>query len=182
MTCEMRSTSRPRAATSVAIRMSILPSLSRATVCSRCALLHVAVQRGGGEAARFEALREIDGLDLGAHEHQHGVELLGLEQARERVELVQAADQPVTLADLRRGFAARLARDLARLAHVRLRDAADGVRQRRGEQRHLLLGRRLLEQAFDVVDEAHLQHLVAFVEHEELELAQSRARRSSRDR
>ena len=83
---------------------------------------------------------------------------------------MQAADQPVTLADLRRGFAARLHGDLARVAHVGLRDAADGVRQRGGEQRHLLLGRRLLEQAFDVVDEAHLQHLVAFVEHEELEL------------
>ena len=44
------------------------------------ALLHVAVQRGRGEAARLEALRELDGLDLGAHEHQHGVELLGFEQ------------------------------------------------------------------------------------------------------
>ena len=134
------------------------------------ALFHVAVQRGGREAARFEALREIDGFDLGAHEHEHGVEAFGFEHARERVELVQAADHPVTLADLRRGFATRLHADLARIAHVRLRDAADGMRQRRGEQRHLLVFRRLLEQEFDVVDEAHLQHLVAFVEHEELEV------------
>ena len=49
---------------------------------------------------------EVDGLEFRAHEHEHGIEALGLEHARERVQLVQAAHHPVTLADLRRGFAA----------------------------------------------------------------------------
>ena len=116
--------------------------------------------------------REIDSFDLRAHEHEDRVELLGLEQARERVELVQAADQPVALADLERGGAARLDRDLARIAHVGLRDATDGVRQGRGEQSHLLVRRRLREQRFDRVGKPHLQHLVAFVEDEGLQLVE----------
>jgi len=52
---------------------------------------------------------------------------------------------------------------------VGLRDAADGVGQGGGEQGHLFIRRRLLEQEFDVVDKPHLQHLVALIEHEELE-------------
>ena len=34
------------------------------------------------EAARLEALREIDGFDLGAHEHQHGVEAFSASSTR----------------------------------------------------------------------------------------------------
>ena len=50
-----------------------------------------------------------------------------------------------------------------------LRDAADLGRHGRGEQRDLPLLRRLLEDPFDVVDEAHAQHLVGLVEHDVLE-------------
>ena len=48
-------------------------------------------------------------------------------------------------------------------------DAADHVRHRRREQRGLALGRGVLEDPLDVVDEAHAQHLVGLVEHDGLE-------------
>ena len=48
-----------------------------------------------------------------------------------------------------------------------------GGRHGRGEQRDLPLLRRLLEDPFDVVDEAHAQHLVGFVEHDVLERARA---------
>ncbi len=53
-----------------------------------------------------------------------------------------------------------------RIAHVLLRDATDCRGHGRREQGDLPLGRRLLEDPLDVVDEAHLEHLVALVEHQ----------------
>ncbi len=47
-----------------------------------------------------------------------------------------------------------------------------GVRHGRREQRHLALGRRLLQHRLDVVDEAHAQHLVGFVEHQRAQRGQ----------
>src|SRR3546814_7256813 len=66
-------------------------------------LLHVAVQRGGVEAACRQLVGQLDRLGLGAHEDQHAVEGFRLEDAGQRVELVHAGDQPVALADIGRG-------------------------------------------------------------------------------
>ena len=57
-------------------------------------------------------------------------------------------------------------RDLDRIAQVRVGDAPDRRRHGRRKQRDLARRRGLLEHGFDVVDEAHAQHLVGFVEHE----------------
>ena len=129
-------------------------------------LLHVAVQRRGSEAPRLESLGQLDGRLLGAREHEHAVEGLRLEDARQRVELVHAAHDPVALPDVGGGAGLAGDRDLDRLAQVLLGDAADRGRQRRREQGDLPGGRCLLEDPLDVVDEAHLQHLVGFVEHD----------------
>ena len=48
-----------------------------------------------------------------------------------------------------------------------LRDAANWRRNCRREQRHLALRRRLLEDAFDRIDEAHSQHLIGLVQHQQ---------------
>ena len=65
-------------------------------------LQDVAIERRGREAARLELLGEFDRRLLGAREHQHRVERLDLEDARQRVELVHAGDHPVALADVGR--------------------------------------------------------------------------------
>ena len=45
-------------------------------------------------------------------------------------------------------------------------DRRDARRQRGGEQRGLPFGRRGVENRFDVLGEAHVEHLVGFVEHD----------------
>jgi hypothetical protein len=82
-------------------------------------------------------LGQLLGGQLGAREHDHRVERLGLEDAGQRVELVHAADQPVALADVRRGRGLALDGDLHRIAQVGLGDAPDLRRHGRREQRHL---------------------------------------------
>jgi hypothetical protein len=74
----------------------------------------------------------------------------------------------VGLLDVRRG--ARLARDgdLDRVRQVGLGDRADGRRHGRGEEGDLAALGRLAEDLLDVLREAHAQHLVGLVEHEEL--------------
>ena len=83
--------------------MSNLPGLQSRNRAFALLLRHVAVERCGGKSARLELLRELDGGLLGAGEDQHAIERLGLEDARQRIELVHAADQPVALADIGRG-------------------------------------------------------------------------------
>ena len=130
-----------------------------------CGLVHVAVERGAREAARLDPLREFRGRDLGAHEDQHRVEVLHFEDAGQRIELVHAADLPVALRHGRDRCSARLAADLDQLAGVPARDGADRIGHGGREQRDLLFRRRLLQDPLDIVDEAHAQHLVGFIEH-----------------
>src|SRR3546814_7577078 len=50
-------------------------------------LLHVAVQRGGVEAACRQLVGQLDRLGLGAHEDQHAVEGFSLEEDRKSTRL-----------------------------------------------------------------------------------------------
>ncbi|OIQ71701.1 hypothetical protein GALL_466790 [mine drainage metagenome] len=129
-------------------------------------LLHVAVERGGRKATRGELVGQLLGAELGAREHDHRFEVLDFEDARQRVELVQSTDHPAALLHLHRGRRARLDRDFARVAQMAVGDGADRRRHRRRKQRDLALRRRALQHRLDVVDEAHAQHFVGFVEHQ----------------
>src|SRR3546814_4762650 len=97
-------------------------------------LLDVAVDGGGGQAACGQLFGQLLGAELGPREHQHPVVGLGLENAGQRVELVDPADHPVALADVARGGGRRLDRDLHRVLQVGLRDALDLRRHRRSEE------------------------------------------------
>ena len=130
-------------------------------------LRDVAVDGGGGEAAGAQLLGELLGLVLGAHEHDHRLELLDLQHAGEGVELVAVRGHQEALADVVRGARLRLDRDFLRVVEVLLRQAADRGRHGRGEQGDLLLGGGVGEDALDVFLEAHVQHLVGFVEDQE---------------
>ncbi len=83
-------------------------------------LRHVAVQRRCGVAARLQTFREFHRRDARAHEYQHAVERFGFEQPRQRIELVDAGDDPVSLTDRLGGGRTQLDRDF-------LRDRADTV-------------------------------------------------------
>ena len=133
-------------------------------------LRNVAVNRGGGEAAGTQFLSEFLGLVLGAHEHDHRLELGDLEDAGDRVELVTVRREQVTLSDVGVGAGLGLHRDLSRIVEVLLGDLADTIGHRRGKQRDLLGVRRVLEDAFDVFLETHVEHLIGLIEHEEAQV------------
>ena len=66
-------------------------------------LRHVAVDRGGGEAAGPQLLGQRLGLVLGADEDDHPLEVLDLEDPGERVDLLRVGHHQVALGDVRRG-------------------------------------------------------------------------------
>ena len=65
-------------------------------------LRHVAVDRGGGEPARPQPLGEPLGGLLGAHEDDQPVEVLHLEDAGQRVQLLRVRDLEIALVDVGR--------------------------------------------------------------------------------
>ncbi len=87
------------------VELAVLQLLDRALALR---LHDVAVDRRRGKTARLQLLGKFLGRLLGAREHQHRVERLGFEDARQRVELVQAADPPVALADVRRRWSSSI--------------------------------------------------------------------------
>jgi hypothetical protein len=90
-------------------------------------LRQVAVERRGGVAAGLQALGQLGGGGLGAHEDQQRIEGLHLQDAGQGVELVQPAHQPPALADGLRRCGARLDADLDGIVEVGLGDALDGA-------------------------------------------------------
>ncbi len=62
-------------------------------------LRHVAVHRGGGIASRLQSFGKFGRRRFGSNEHQNSVERFDFQNAGEGVELVYAADLPITLPD-----------------------------------------------------------------------------------
>ena len=135
-------------------------------------LRDVAVDRGGGVAAGAELLGERLGLVLRAREDDHALEGLDLEDAGQGIHLLRVGDDEVSLRDVRRRRRLGLDVDLVGILQIRAREAADLRRHGRREERDLLAGGRLGEDRLDVFREAHLEHLVGLVEHEEAQLGE----------
>ncbi len=132
----------------------------------------VAVDRRRREAPGAQALGEHLGGLLRADEDDHALEVLDLEDPRQGVELLLVRDLEVALGDVRGGRGLVLDRDLGGVGEVLLRDPPDLRRHGRGEQRDVLVRRRVGEDRLDVLLEAHLEHLVGLVEDEEAELGE----------
>ncbi len=126
-------------------------------------LRNIAIECTRCETARRQFLCNLDGGNPRAHEDDHAVECLGFENASKCVELMHAADWPETLADEIGCRRLHLNRDLGRIGQVGRCDASHLSRHRGREKRDLPCLRRLFENPFDIVDEAHPQHLVGFV-------------------
>jgi hypothetical protein len=132
-------------------------------------LRHIAVQRGGRVTPGLQPFGQLRGGYLGAHKHEQGVEGLYLEDAGQRIQLVQATDQPIALADSGGGGGAGLDGNLLRVIQMASRNALDFFRHGRREQRHLTLLRQLLQHPLDVVDETHAQHLIRLIQYQRLQ-------------
>ena len=129
-------------------------------------LVQIPVKGGAGIAARFQFLSQLNRRNFGAHEDQSGINFLNLQNARQRIQFMQPADLPVALADgLHRtglGFDAQLNRRFEML----LGHHADLLRHRRREQRGLARGRSVFENPVHLLEKAHAQHFVRFIQYQ----------------
>ena len=98
------------------------------------------------------------------------LEVLDLEDAGERVDLLRVGADEVALGGVGAGGGLVLDRDLDRVVEVLLGDPADLAGHRRGEQRDVLVVGGVGQDRLDVLGEAHLQHLVGLVEDQEAQL------------
>ena len=160
--------SRPRAATSVAISVVTLPDSNWASERCRafCDMFPCRTTVGTPVLAR-ELPRKLVGAVLGANEDERQsaltLELLGelgkLVLERDREELVGDLAEPDVLAVL--------GADAARFARVGIDQVGDGPVERRREEHRLPVQRHAREDAVDLRAEAHVEHAVGFVEHED---------------
>jgi hypothetical protein len=113
-----------------------------------------------------EAVRAV----LHAREDQHLVPVVLLDEVRQQVLLHLAADRVDLLARCSGGLVAPRDLDQHRLVQQAVGDVLDLVAEGRREQQALLFLRQHREHLLDVVDEAHVEHAVGFVEHEDLDV------------
>ena len=180
MTWLIVGTSMPRAATSVAT--SILQLARRAGPAARgCAgPADAAVQRSDGMAHVGQAVGQPVGIALGAGEDERLLHLaLGQDVVEQRV-LVRAVVGPVqALLDVGVGVGVRRDVDVLRVAQQVLRQAADVADEGRAVHHGLARRRHVVGDGADVVDEAHVEHAVGFVEDEHLDVVEHRPCRSA---
>jgi hypothetical protein len=166
------STSRPRAATSVAISRSAVPSRRRGHDPVALLLAHAAVQALGAVAAAVQRLGQLVDLDAGAAEHDGAAGGLDVEDATERSRLVVARHDVGALADpggLAGLGVSALDVDAHGIGEVALGETVDARRHRGREQHGLAVAGVASRIALDVLGEAHVEHLVGLVEDHDLD-------------
>ena len=149
------------------VETAVLKLVDRAlALCLR----DVTVDSCSRESACTELFSEFFSFVLGAHEHDHGLKLSDLKNAGQGVELVAVRDRQVTLGDIGIGTGLGLDRDFLRLTQILAGDPANAVGHCGGKQCNLLVFRGVGENTLDVFLEAHVEHLVCFVQHEEAKI------------
>ncbi|CAB3722382.1 hypothetical protein LMG3441_03947 [Achromobacter kerstersii] len=132
----------------------------------------VAVDRGGGQAVLDQLFSQAVRAVLRAREDQHLMPAAFTDDVADQVALVVLFDQVNCLRDEFRGGVARGDRDFARVVQDAARQRADFVRERGREQQVLALLGQQRENLADVADEAHVQHAVGFVQHQDFHARQ----------
>ena len=141
-------------------------------------LFHVAVQGADGEAVLLQGFGELRDFALAVAEDDRVLEVFGLaQQGAEHFALlpVVAGDGDLRLGDGGCGGGRLGDLDLHRIMQEGLGDAADFRRHGRREEERLAGERHQLADAFDVGDEAHVQHAVGFVDHQQFDAGEEEA-------
>ena len=131
-------------------------------------LAHITIKSRGGETTGFELFCQLNRSRTGTHEDNHGVELFDFQNPGQRIQLVQTARHPHLLSD--RGDSGGLGTNLNRdrLLQIGICDTADRWRHGGREQSGLTLRRSMLENPLDIINKAHPQHFIGFVEYDRL--------------
>ena len=132
----------------------------------------VAVDRVRVDAVALQLRGEAVGAVLGLAEHQHLRPVVAADEMRQHLALAVGVDQVHVLRDELGGRVAPRDFDgLGILLELR-RELADLLGESRREEQVLPLRRQEREDLADVVDEAHVEHAIGFIEHQDLDLAQ----------
>ena len=135
-------------------------------------LWHVAVECDGGEPFPSELFGNRHRRIFGIRKNDHAVRLLDFQQPLECVDFVPRRDKNCPLPSQLGRHRFFLNRDPRRIVQVTLCNIANRLRQRRREERDLSLLGCLVEHELNVVEEAHVQHLVGFVEYQAAQFAE----------
>ena len=132
----------------------------------------VAMQGHGRNAVFRQVLGHVVGAELGAGEHQHLAPVVLRDDVREQRFLFGAAHRVDGLRDALHRGVARRDLDRHRAAQQAVGQLADFVAEGGREQQRLLLLGHQGQHFFDVVNKAHVQHAVGFVQDQDLHLRQ----------
>ena len=134
---------------------------------------NIAVQGFGTQAATVQLLSQFQSGLLGAHENQHGIVFFGFQNPAHGVQLVQPGHRPVTLADGGAGGGAAIVdANQFGLLEVLIGNLANDRRHGGGEQRQLTVIGGTFEYPFHIVDEAHAEHFIGFIQHQGFQIIQ----------
>src|SRR5450830_580103 len=132
----------------------------------------VAVDGDGGEAVLVQVLGQAVGAVLGAGEHQHLFPGTGGDQVRQQRTFVAGGQAEHALLDTLDRGVRRRDFDAFRVVQQLAGQGSDVVGERCREQQVLTFGRQAGEDLFHVMDKAHVEHAVGFVQHEDFHVGQ----------
>ena len=143
----------------------VLPLAEPAHRALALALGHVALERDGAASLAIELLRQALGPVLRAREDDRGLAVVAGEEMVEQPRLLRRPGLEETVLD-RLCRRARSELDDVRVVEQVVRELADRPRHRRREEQVLPIVGQLLQDPPEVGQEAHVEHVVGFVEHE----------------
>jgi len=130
------------------------------------------MQRHRFDAVFCQEFGHVVGTELGTREHQHLTPVVFLDDVGQQGLFLAAANRVDHLGDTLHSGVAR--RDLyaLRVLQQRSGEVTDFIAESGREQQALLVFGNRSQHFFDIMDEAHVEHAVGFVQHQHLHLAQ----------
>ena len=132
----------------------------------------VAVNGVRRDAMAFEKMRQASAQDLGVHEDERLRVRVVAQQMREQIALQARRDRVHRVADRLGHHVASGDFDQLRILQHLIGELLDLLGECRGEQQALTGRRQQVQDAPDVRDEAHVQHPVRLVQHQDLDLTE----------
>src|SRR5690606_33682992 len=133
------------------------------------ALTFIAVNGGSGNVVFLQMFGQTVSAVFGTGKHQHLLPLVVFQQLAEQLRLTFFIGRNDPLLDTVRGAVARTDVNFQRIMHQPCGQGADFRRKRGGKQQVLPLFRQQRQNFFNVVNKAHVEHTVGFVQHQELD-------------
>ena len=126
----------------------------------------------GRKACRLEQADDLVSAMLGAAEHQRAFDGFRAQQMRQKRRLLRLVDEGQALLDQVDGRSHWGHRNFRRIGQIAVGQLLDRFRHGGREEQGLALGRDQGNDPLQRMDEAEVEHLIGFVEHEDFELAQ----------